>query len=100
MLTESTPGLLGRFTDSGSTKGWQRQMPRQPGKQGPEDMNEIAFRVLREAVGDAATPEHPAVAVTGRAGGAVGGKARAKKLSPGRRSEIARKAAQARWQRS
>ncbi len=38
-----------------------------------------------------------AAAALGRKGGLVGGKARAKKLSPKRRSEIAKKAAAARW---
>jgi hypothetical protein len=33
----------------------------------------------------------------GRQDGLKGGKTRAQKLSPGKRSEIARKAAQARW---
>jgi hypothetical protein len=33
----------------------------------------------------------------GRKGGLKGGKARARKLSPEKRSEIARKAAKARW---
>lgn len=35
----------------------------------------------------------------GKIGGPKGGRARAKKLSAGRRREIARKAAQARWAR-
>jgi hypothetical protein len=34
---------------------------------------------------------------TGRLGGLKGGKARAEKLTPEQRSEIARKAAKARW---
>jgi hypothetical protein len=38
-------------------------------------------------------------AAMGRIGGPKGGRARAAKLSPARRSEIARKAAQARWWR-
>ena len=39
----------------------------------------------------------PAAVKLGRRGGLKGGKARAKKLSAKKRSEIARKAAQARW---
>ena len=39
----------------------------------------------------------PAAVALGRKGGLKGGKARAKKLSPERRTEIARKAAVARW---
>ena len=40
-----------------------------------------------------------AAAVMGRLGGLKGGKARAEKLSPKKRSEIAKKAAKARWQK-
>lgn len=42
-------------------------------------------------------PKDPAAVSLGRKGGLKGGKARAAKLSPERRSEIARKAAAARW---
>lgn len=38
-----------------------------------------------------------AAAILGRKGGLIGGKARAKVLSPARRSEIAKAAANARW---
>lgn len=38
-----------------------------------------------------------AAAALGRKGGLVGGKARAESLTPNRRSEIAKKAAKARW---
>jgi hypothetical protein len=41
--------------------------------------------------------KNPAAVSLGRLGGRKGGKARAEKLSPERRSEIARKAAQARY---
>jgi hypothetical protein len=39
----------------------------------------------------------PAAVALGRKGGLKGGKARAEKLTPGQRSEIAKKAAAARW---
>ncbi len=42
----------------------------------------------------------PAAVELGRRGGVKGGKARAEKLTPEQRSEIARKGAQARWRRS
>jgi hypothetical protein len=42
----------------------------------------------------------PAAVSLGRRGGLKGGKARADKLSPRRRAQIARKAAQARWKNS
>lgn len=41
-----------------------------------------------------------AAAALGRKGGLIGGKARAKVLSAKRRSEIAKKAAKARWHKS
>jgi hypothetical protein len=69
-------------------------------KQGPEDVNEIAFRVMQQATGEVAveeTPEkNPAAVALGRLGG---GKARASKLTPEQRSLIAKNAAQARWSR-
>ena len=66
------------------------------------DLNALAKSIVDEATGDApAEPEHPAkdpAAVSlGRRGGLKGGKARAAKLAPEQRSEIARKAAAARW---
>jgi hypothetical protein len=71
------------------------------GKQGPEDVNEIASRVAREATGEQA-PEwtdgkNPAAVALGHLGGMKGGKARAAKLSAEERSDIARRAALARW---
>ena len=41
--------------------------------------------------------KNPAAVALGRLGGLKGGKARAKALSPKKRLEIARKAAQKRW---
>jgi hypothetical protein len=42
-------------------------------------------------------PKNRAAVALGRLGGKKGGKARAKKLTPEQRSEIAKKAAKARW---
>jgi hypothetical protein len=71
----------------------------------PRDVNEMAKSIVDEAVGD--TPKtdpdsgkDPAAVELGRKGGLKGGAARAKKLSAKRRQEIARKAANARWQSS
>ena len=56
------------------------------GKQGPEDVNEVAFRVTREAMGEAPqevpSGKNPAAVALGRLGGLKGGKARAAKLTP------------------
>jgi hypothetical protein len=70
-----------------------------------EDTNEIAHRVAAQAT-DRVVPrdsdvraKNPAAVALGRLGGAKGGKARAEKLTPERRSEIAAKAAASRWKR-
>jgi hypothetical protein len=59
------------------------------------DLNQMAYRVLKHAT-EPQEPEKPAQ-VSGRKGGLKGGKARAQRLSPEERSEIAKKAAAARW---
>ena len=43
--------------------------------------------------------KNPHAVAMGKLGGPKGGKARAKSLSPGRRSEIARNAVNARWRK-
>jgi hypothetical protein len=71
----------------------------------PRDFNERAFQSVAILTGSAEPPpeEEPkdplraAAAELGRRGGLKGGKARAEKLSPEERKEIARKAAEARW---
>lgn len=70
----------------------------------PRDVNQLAKQIVDEAVGEAVpqtdgTAKDPAAVELGRKGGLKGGSARAKKLSAKRRSEIARKAAEARWAR-
>ena len=76
-------------------------MEQRSSKQGPKDTNEIAFRIAGEAIGDVEPDwkkeKNPHATVLGRAGGKIGGKARALKLTPEERSEIARKAAMTRW---
>ncbi len=68
-------------------------------KKRPADMNRLAFELVREATGEAPEPEESDAAKRGRLGGLKGGTARAKTLSKKRRSEIAKKAAKARWSR-
>lgn len=65
--------------------------------QGMADLNQMAYRVVQHATEPQERHEPSAAQVTGREGGLKGGKARAEKLSAEKRSEIARKAAQARW---
>ena len=60
------------------------------------DFSVTAFRVVQEATGQTKKRNFDPVAL-GRLGGLKGGKARAEKLSPEKRKEIARKAAFIRW---
>jgi len=80
-------------------------VPVRSSKRRPRDPLQLA-----KLIGDLATgqveeraedgpPKNPHAVALGRLGGAKGGKARAKKLSKKRRSDIAKKAAQARWRR-
>ena len=65
------------------------------------DANQIAFSVVQQATGqipkEKPPEKNPAAVTLGRLGGLKGGKARANKLTPERRKEIARKAAEKRW---
>ena len=65
----------------------------------PEDENQAARRIMESVTGEAAPPKekNPAAVALGRLGGLKGGKARAAKLSPRKRREIARRAAVWRW---
>jgi hypothetical protein len=64
-----------------------------------EDFNQAAFRVVKQATEkqDPDRPKNPAAVALGKLGASKGGQARAAKLSPKKRAEIARKAAKARW---
>lgn len=77
-------------------------MPKRSRKPRQTDENVRAFDVVRLATGEELPPprkKNAAAVALGRRGGKKGGKARADKLSPERRSEIARQAATARWNR-
>ena len=64
-------------------------------KKRPTDANKLAKQVLGEAIDNA--EKNLAAVALGRLGGLRGGKARADSLSSEKRSQIAKKAAQARW---
>jgi len=70
-------------------------------KKKEHDFSVTAFQVVQEATGQVEQGEKPQkeydYKALGRKGGLKGGKARAEKLTPEQRSEIAKKAAQARW---
>jgi hypothetical protein len=65
----------------------------------PQDENQLVKDIVDAiTIGGEAKPEkNPAAVALGRLGGLKGGKARAEKLTAKKRSEIAKKAAQARW---
>jgi hypothetical protein len=69
----------------------------------PRDMNQLAKRIVDISVGDAEdepieeAEKNPHAVALGRLGGLRGGKVRAERLAPAKRSEIARVAARSRW---
>ena len=63
----------------------------------PADVNRLAAAIVGQATNEREPEEESQQVAAGRLGGLKGGKARASKLSAKRRSEIAKKAAQARW---
>lgn len=68
--------------------------------QRPRDPSQLGKLIVDLSVGEVsefiAPPQNPATEFA-RKGGLKGGKARADKLTPQRRQEIARRAAKARW---
>lgn len=87
---------------------WQHNvnMPKRSSKKLPRDVNQRAKAIMELATADPApeaepeTPtagKNPAAVALGRLGGLKGGRARADSLTKKRRSEIAKKAAKARW---
>ncbi len=74
-------------------------MPKGPkGQQRPADVIGTAVKVARIATGEIEdTAEDDGKNKAAQALGRLGGKARAKKLTPEQRTEIARKAAAKRW---
>jgi hypothetical protein len=76
---------------------------RRSSNQLPKNSNRLAAKIVQLSTEE--LPEAHAISLSayfsqiGRTGGLKGGKARAKKLSPRKRKEIAQKAAKARWKR-
>lgn len=80
-----------------------KRLPRTPKPPRP-DVTQIAYRIVREATGEAPKTPPPkpkkknaAAVALGRMGGAKGGRARARNLTPEQLSEIGRLGARARW---
>ncbi len=64
-----------------------------------DDINATAASIVEQATGESAREKNPAAVALGRLGGLKGGKARAEKLSPEKRKEIAQRAAKPRWRK-
>jgi len=76
---------------------WHNEaVPKRSSKKAPQDVNVLAASIVEEAT---KAGKDPLAVELGRRGGLKGGKARAAKLSKERLSEIAKKAALARWHR-
>lgn len=78
-------------------------MPKRSSSRKKPDLNERAANVVAIATGQPhrakkGKRKNPAAVALGRLGGPKGGKARAAALTPKQRSDIARKAAAARWE--
>ncbi len=68
----------------------------------PTDINRLAASIVKDAIGEGGSiadleGKNPAAVALGRKGGLKGGKARAASLTAEQRTEIAKKAAKARW---
>jgi hypothetical protein len=80
-------------------------MTEQKKRKKPRDINKLAHYIVNESTREESDDErkrekNPAAVELGRLGGLKGGKARAAKLSSEKRTEIARRAARARWKTS
>jgi hypothetical protein len=81
-------------------------MPRRSSTGKDHDFTTVAKRVVEQAIGEQwnGSPlpgkdagKNPAAVALGKLGGAKGGAARAAALSPRKRKQIAKRAAEARW---
>ncbi len=76
-------------------------------KKRPRDLNRLAYSLVQDSTeeperfmrGMGDSTKNPHAVELGRLGGMKGGRVRADKLTPEQRSEIARKAAMARWKK-
>ena len=68
----------------------------------PRDVNALAHAIGEAVTGgkmESEPPKDPNAVALGRKGGAKGGKVRASRMTPEQRSEAAKRAAKARWQK-
>jgi hypothetical protein len=71
-------------------------------KRSETNPSQVAFLAVQKLIAESehASAKNPAAVALGRRGGMRGGKARAAKLSARQKSDIARKAARARWNKT
>ena len=77
-------------------------MPKRAAKKTPKDVNASAAAAEEQATAEEPTPDlekNPHAVAMGKLGGQRGGKVRASRMTPAQRSEAARAAAKARWER-
>jgi len=72
-------------------------MPKRASNKNSGDINQIALSIVEQATQQPNLLKNPAAVALGRLGGKKGGVARALKLTPEKRREIAQKAARKRW---
>jgi hypothetical protein len=102
------PAVVYRDSDSRTNAGIDdvcdtKLMPNRSSNKTPYDLNRLAAFLVDEATNEDPPEDdgkNPAAVALGRLGGAKGGPARAKALTPERRREIAQQAAAARWTRN
>jgi hypothetical protein len=87
--------------DAERIAAYHSNMPKRSSTKKTVDINLLAASIVAKATEEAAPavkPEkNPAAVALGRLGGLKGGRARAEKLTPERRKEIASRAAKSRW---
>ena len=68
-------------------------------KRSSRDVNQVAAKIVGQIADMDSEGKNPAAVALGKLGGLKGGKARAEALFAERRSQIAKKAAAARWKK-
>jgi hypothetical protein len=89
-----TPKAIGRWDDEGGAPSGGRSRPKRP-----RDPNQLAKSIVELATGQREDRKPTKRTLRASKGGAKGGPARARALTPEQRSEIARAAAAARWKK-
>jgi hypothetical protein len=99
--TDETPDRYTyRVEWSAEDNEWVGLCPELPALSWLDPDKSKALAGITRLVQDFTTGKNPAAVALGRKGGLKGGKARAAKLTPQQRSEIAKKAAESRWRRA